>query len=177
MSSVKHFISETRALDILDRIRDGFRARVESFETKAKPCSTCDTRGACCLDAHFVNVRISRLEAVAINDAIAGMNKPLRSSVSKRIDQVIEKFGLDESASDKTYACPLYDRDIGCVVHNTAKPLPCINHACYERREDLPPDELLDEAEFAIERLNRQVYGRSEPQMSLPIAIKQASRI
>ena len=169
-------IGESQALDILDHIRDQFRARVEPYELEAKSWATCDTRGACCLDAHFVNVRISRLEAIAINSAIADLSEPLRSVIHQRIDQAIERFGLEESNPDKTYACPLFDRDTGCVVHHTAKPLPCINHACYERREDLPPDELLEETELKIDRLNRKVYGRSLPQMSLPIAIKKEER-
>jgi hypothetical protein len=159
---------------MLDRIRDEFRSSVESYEVKAKSCSTCDTRGACCLDAHFVNVRISRLEAVAINKAIADLNEPLKSSIYQRIGQTIERFGLDESPGEKTYACPLFDRDIGCAVHDTAKPLPCINHACYERPADLPPDELLEAAEINIDALNRKVYGRPLPLVSLPIAIKTA---
>ena len=158
---------------MLDRIRDEFRANVGPYEVNAKSCSTCDTRGVCCLDAHFVNVRISRLEAVAINRAIAEIREPLRTEIHQRIEQAIERFGLDESESEKTYACPLYDREMGCVVHNTAKPLPCINHACYERREDLPPDELLDLAELEIDALNRKVYGISLPLMSLPVAIKR----
>lgn len=158
---------------MLDHVREDVRGRVESYEIKAKSCSTCDTRGACCLDAHFVNVSVSRLEAVAINRAIADLNEPLRTEIHLRINHAIERFGLDESDGEKTYACPLYDREIGCVVHNTAKPMPCINHACYERREDLPPDELLDEAELAIDELNRKVYGGSFPLMSLPVAIKR----
>ena len=174
MSSSKRFISETRALNMLERVRDEFRESVEPYEIKAKSCSTCDTRGACCLDAHFVNVRISRLEAVAINGAIAELSEPIKSSIYKRIDQAIERFGLDELSGEKTYACPLFDRDIGCVVHNTAKPLPCINHACYERREDLPPDELLEAAELDIDALNRKVYGEPVPIVSLPVAIKAA---
>jgi len=105
---------------------------------------------------------------IAINE----MSEPLRTSILQRIDEVISRFKLDETSSDKTYACPLYDREIGCAVHHTAKPLPCINHACYERREDLPPDSLLDEAELVIERLNKRVYGRSLPLMSLPVAVK-----
>lgn len=174
MSAVNRFIGETRALEILDRIRDEFRSSVAAYEKKAKPCSTCNTRGACCLDAHFVNVRISQLEAVAIIRAVKQMSEPLRSSIIQRINDAIVRFGLDEPSGDKTYACPLYDREIGCVVHHTAKPLPCINHACYDRREDLPPDELLDAAELNIDTLNRKVFGRSLPLMSLPVAIKDA---
>jgi hypothetical protein len=174
MLSSRKVISETIAIERLAEIRGRFRETIATgFEHRAKSCGTCETRGVCCLDAHFVNVRISRLEAVAINNAIANLNEPLRSSIYQRIDKAIERFGLDKSNLDKTYACPLFDRDIGCAVHNTAKPLPCINHACYERREDLPPDELLDEAELEIDELNRKVYGRSQPLMSLPVAIKR----
>lgn len=176
MLSSRRIISETTGIERLAEIRERFRETIATgFEHRAKSCGTCETRGACCLDAHFVNVRISRLEAVAIDRAIADLSEPLRSEIHQRIDQAIDRFGLDGLDSEKTYACPLFDRDIGCVVHNTAKPLPCINHACYERREDLPPDELLDNAEFEIDALNRRVYGKSLPLVSLPVAIKKAT--
>jgi hypothetical protein len=56
-------------------------------------------------------------------------------------------------------------------VHDAAKPLPCIAHACYERREDLPPDELLTEREIRIAELNRRVYGRTEAPLPIPLVI------
>ena len=71
----------------------------------------------------------------------------------------------------KTYACPLFEKGVGCLVHNSAKPLPCIAHACYEREADLPPDELLTEREIKIAELNRKVYGRAEPPVPIPVAI------
>src|SRR5262249_39267295 len=145
------------------------------YEHKAKPCSACETPGACCLDAHFVNVRISRLEAVAITKTLDALGDDRRSNVYRRIDDVIRRFGLnDGEASTKTFACPLYERAIGCLLHDTAKPLPCIAHACYENKEDLPPDELLDSAELAVEQLNRKVYRRPLPLLSLPVAVKKA---
>jgi len=174
MSSARKFISETRALKMLDEIRAKFRADVLPYEMQAKPCSKCDMPGSCCVDAHFVNVRVSRLEARQIVDVINDMPPVERESVFNRIDNAIDEYGLDRDSDNAafTYACPLFHTSRGCLVHDRAKPLPCIQHACYERREDLPPDELLDEAEFEIERLNNRVYGRSQPLISLPIAIQ-----
>ena len=64
-------ISEKQGLEKLRRLKDDFAVRIRlDFENKAKSCMTCETPGACCLDAHFVNVRISRLEAAAIRNAI-----------------------------------------------------------------------------------------------------------
>jgi hypothetical protein len=172
MRRAKQTLSESRALESLKKIREEFRLDIsESYEIRAKSCASCSTRGACCVDAHFVNVRISRLEAVAIRRVIEKLLPGPRKSLDDRIEDAIERFGLEDS-EDSTYACPLFDRDIGCIVHDAAKPLPCISHACYENKEDLPPDELLESAELVVERLNRKVYGRSLPLLPLPVAIR-----
>ncbi len=171
-------ISEKRALETLRELRDGFSNHIcDEYEQRAASCLTCPTPGACCLDAHFVNVRISRLEATAIKNALAAMPSELQTKVSERIDSTIETYKLDEAidTSTATYACPLFEKGVGCLVHTTAKPLPCIAHACYSSPNDLPPDELLDEAESKVERLNERVYARSQPLVLLPIAISGRS--
>lgn len=166
-------LSEKRALEELASMRDGFAARIrDEFEHAAKDCLTCETKGACCLDAHFVNVRVTRLEAAAMRDAISELPPDLQEKVSVRAAAAIEKYGLRSPVDPEiaTYACPLFEPSIGCLVHSTAKPFPCIAHACYERREDLPPDELLDSAETAIAELNKRVYGKVEPPIAIPLA-------
>jgi hypothetical protein len=175
MSSARKFISETRALKMLDEIRAKFRANVLPYEMQAKPCSKCDTPGSCCVDAHFVNVRVSRHEARQIVDVINDMPPVERQSVFNRIDNAIDEYGLDRDSDNAafTYACPLFDTSRGCLVHDRAKPLPCIHHACYERREDLPPDHLLAEQQGLIEALNLKTYGRSEPWLPIPVAIRR----
>ena len=166
-------ISETTALTRLSEIRREFADRIrEEFEHRAKPCSACETPGACCLDEHFVNVRVTRLEAKAISDRLDQLPTELRESVSMRAIRAVERYGLESSGEElRTYACPLFEMGIGCLVHHTAKPLPCIAHACYERKEDLPPDELLTEREIRIAELNRRVYGKAEPPLPIPIAM------
>ena len=172
MSSIPKFISEARALEMLGSIRDEFRLAVDVYEQKALACSDCSSPGVCCLDEHFVNVRISRLEAVAIRNVIDELNDEVRETVLRKVNATVERYGLSAEA-DNTYACPLYDRTVGCLVHGRAKPLPCIDHACYERKEDLPPDELLEQAELRVERLNKKVYGTSQTLLPLPIAIQK----
>ena len=76
-------ISQTSALLHLTEIREDLREGVTGYEHRAKSCITCDTPGACCLDEHFVNVRISRLEAVAIGNVIRGL-PPEKQAVSSR---------------------------------------------------------------------------------------------
>ena len=166
-------ISETTALAKLSDIRREFADRIrEGFEHRAKPCSACETPGACCLDEHFVNVRVTRLEAKAISDRLDQLPTELRESVSLRAVRAVERYGLESSGEElRTYACPLFEKGIGCLVHDMAKPLPCIAHACYERKEDLPPDELLTEREMRIAELNRRVYGKAEPPLPIPVAM------
>ncbi len=158
-------ISESRGIQRLAEIREEFRSDIATrFEHRAKPCASCDEPGACCLDEHFVNVRVSRLEAAAIRKAVGGLPDELRSRVFDRLEKI--------DVNAEFYACPLYQRGIGCLIHNTAKPLPCIAHACYEQKEDLPPDELLSIREIQIDVLNRRVYGRSEPLVPIHAALR-----
>jgi hypothetical protein len=169
-------LSESAGLEKLSEIRERFRRRIsDGYEHNAVSCFKCSTPGACCLDAHFVNVRISRLEAVAINQKLKSLGADKYAAIVERINDVITTFRLDggSDAGQKTYACPLYESGSGCLVHDAGKPLPCIHHACYESPDDLPPDELLGDAELAVERLNRRVYGRSVPLLPLPVAIKR----
>lgn len=170
-------VSESKAIALLDGIRREFRAKVADHEHRAASCETCSTPGACCLDAHFVNVRISRLEAAAIRNALAELPEEIREKVRDRIETTISAYKLDEAidTSTTTYACPLFERGVGCLVHSTAKPLPCIAHACYSSPADLPPDELLDDAEMKVERLNDRTYARSQPLVPLPVAISGRS--
>lgn len=169
------FFSEKQGLEKLDRLKTNFAERIRSeFEHNAKSCITCETRGACCLDAHFVNVRISRLEAVAINNTLADLSHELRERIYRRIEATIEKYRLDEPSPDdyRTYACPLFERGMGCLVHLKGKPLPCIQHACYENKNDLPPDELLAAQETLVDDLNRKVFGKTFGLRMLPLAIR-----
>lgn len=166
-------LSEKAALEMLKRIRDEFSKTIRTeYEHRAKSCETCDTKGACCLDAHFVNVRITRLEAAAIVRELSRLPAAKRAAVHERITEAVDIFGLDGDGSDKTYACPLFEHGTGCLVHNTAKPLPCIAHACYERKEDLPPGHILHERERRIFDISRRTYSRASFPKPLPAAVK-----
>lgn len=158
-------LSKSVGIERLSKIRERFRQEIAAgFEYRAMPCSTCSTPGACCLDEHFVNVRISRLEAAAIRRAVEELDPESRISVFARLERV------EQGA--EFYSCPLYEAGVGCLVHRTAKPLPCIAHACYQRREDLPPDELLESHELEVDLLNRRVYGRSGPLKPIHAALR-----
>lgn len=169
-------IGETKALERLAELKQRFKREVAPFEKAAKSCVTCETPGACCLDAHFVNVRISRLEAVAIDRHLTTLPAALRERTDARRKAAIEKYGLTNGSDvNQTYACPLFEPGIGCLVHDAAKPLPCIHHACYERPEDMPPTDLLTDAEIAVDELDRRTYLSPRPTLPLPIALGQRS--
>lgn len=168
-----NLISRQRAFLKLDEIRSELRSEVSAgYEHRAKSCKTCETPGACCLDEHFVNVRISRLEAAAINNVIECLPDEERAAVRSRIARSIVTYDLQGSPDGK-YACPLYQKGTGCLVHNEAKPLPCITHACYENKDDLPPLELLAASELRVEDLNRRTYLDNRPILPIPIAISR----
>ena len=61
-------------------------------------------------------------------------------------------------------------------MHAEAKPAPCIQHACYENREDLPPQFLQDRVELKIEKLNREAYGEEAKRLPLPLWLEEAGR-
>jgi hypothetical protein len=169
-------ISEKAALERLDAITQRVRSLVrDEYEHRAESCITCSTPGACCLDAHFVNVRISRLEAIRIRRTIDRLPGELRTRVQERIRSAVDTYHLDGKgeAAEKKYACPLFEKGTGCLVHETGKPIPCIVHACYEDPKHLPPETVQTEAEGAIDRLNRKTYGRSQPQLPIPLAISR----
>ena len=113
-------LSETEGLRRLSRIRDNFRQQVRTgYEHRAKDCLTCEVQGSCCTDAHFVNVHISKLEAVAIGKTLDCLPVPKREAVWDRVSDSVRSFQLD-SAGDtfsKTYACPLFEPGVGCLVH------------------------------------------------------------
>ena len=164
-------LSEKQALQKLRAVKDEFRAFIkQNYEHRAKDCQTCETQGACCLDAHFVNVHITRLEAVLIRKELTKFSNEKQNEIYKRISETIEKYDLksDGDTFDKTFACPLFEKGVGCLVH-PVKPVPCLAHACYERKEDLPPDELQQEAEEKIERLNEQTYKKLARWLPLPV--------
>lgn len=171
--------SEKRALKKLQLLKSDFAKQIRNgYEHRAKDCLTCETQGACCLDAHFVNVHITHLEAVAIGNTIGKLPKERQSEIYSRIERTIEQYNLSDEGEtfSQTYACPLFEKDTGCLVHSEGKPLPCIAHACYERKEDLPPEDLLTEQEGRVEKLNERVYARLAKWLPLPVAVIRTNR-
>ena len=63
-------LTETKALHDLQKLKTDYQNFIKDrYEHNAQSCETCLTKGACCLDTHFVNVHITRLEAVLISVA------------------------------------------------------------------------------------------------------------
>ncbi len=165
-------LSETKALIELQKLKDDYREFVKTnYEHNAKSCLTCETKGLCCLDAHFVNVHITKIEAVAIRQTLGKLSKEKRREIYKRAAKTVEKYKLNTSGDtfQKTFACPLFEKGIGCLVHFEGKPAPCISHACYENAEDLPPEKFQTEIENKIEKLNKRTYGNNFSRLPLPV--------
>lgn len=171
-------LDEHKALTLLQRTKREFQSEIKLvYEPQAESCRTCLTPGACCTDAHFVNVHITRLEAVAIKETLRRTPRLSEEQVRelyRQASRAVAKYNLrvraDEQASFRqTFACPLFMKDIGCTVHARAKPAPCIQHACYENWEDLPPESLQRATEHKIEQLNTRVYGAAWAWLPLPL--------
>ena len=111
--------SEGDALAQLQRVKTSYQSFIKlNYEHAAEDCSTCPTRGVCCTDAHFVNVHITRLEAVAIRETIKRtprLNEAGRRAVYKRAGVAVEQFNLSAAGDtfSQTFACPLFDSSIG----------------------------------------------------------------
>ena len=99
-----------------------------------------------------------------------------QSEIYGRIETAVEKYDLKSEGDtfQKTFACPLFEKGAGCLIHEV-KPVPCIQHACYERREDLPPDELENEIEAKIENLNEKTYKTFPRWLPLPLYLSGES--
>jgi hypothetical protein len=121
-----------------------------------------------------VNVHITRLEAVAIVETIRRtprLTDDERRAVYRRAREAVERYGLAVAGDTfaQTFACPLFVKELGCLVHRRAKPAPCIQHACYENWADVPPLSLQWREERRVERLNREVYGAAWDWLPLPV--------
>jgi hypothetical protein len=166
---------EAAALAQLQRVKSSYRSFIKlNYEHAATDCRTCPVRGVCCTDAHFVNVHITRLEAVAIRETLARTSRlddAARRAVYQRAREAVRHFNLSAAGEtfNQTFSCPLYEPTVGCLVHQRAKPAPCIQHACYENWEDLPPMSLQTRAEHRIEQLNREIYGAAWAWLPVPL--------
>lgn len=167
--------NEWEALAHLQRVKASYQSLIKiNYEHLAADCRTCTTQGLCCTDAHFVNVHITRLEAVAIRETLRRtprLTEAARRAVYDRAREAVERYHLRASGDTfaQTYSCPLFEPQTGCLVHHRAKPAPCIQHACYERWEDLPPVRLQSRVEHRVEQLNEEVYGAAWAWLPTPL--------
>lgn len=172
-------IEEAEALTRLRLVKQRFADYINrNYAFRAFDCSKCPT--PCCAEAQFVNVNITRLEAIAVWRTL--QNSPRISpekfaEVFERARTAVDKYRLSNQGDTfkQTYSCPLFERGAGCLVHWKAKPAPCIQHGCYENWQDLP-----DTAEFArverrVEQLNQRVYGdnRDWGYQTIPVWLKR----
>lgn len=165
-------LSEIRALDELEKLKSDYQRFIKiNYELRAQNCETCPTQGACCLDAHFVNVHITRLEARAIQKTLGKLTQEKQKEIYWRARETVEKYGLKTSGDTfaQTYACPLFETGTGCLAHSESKPAACISHACYENAADLPPENFREEIEDQIEKLNKRVYGNRLIWLPIPV--------
>jgi hypothetical protein len=168
-------MAEREALARLQRAKVSYQTHIKlNYEHAAQSCSSCPVRGVCCTDAHFVNVHITRLEAVAIRETLERsprLTEEARRAVYRRAREAVTRYHLSATGDTfkQTYACPLYEPQVGCLVHRRAKPAPCIQHACYDGWEDLPPSSLEARAEHRIEQLNTAVYGAAWDWLPTPL--------
>ena len=169
-------ICEEEALSELIRIKAAYQRFIrDNFETSAQNCQTCPTFGVCCTDAQFVNVHITPLEAVAIKNALEQkLTEKEKQKLFSKIAETIEKYDLNQKGDtfEQTFACPLFTTQNGCLVHESGtKPTACIQHACYQQQEDLPPQCLQDYTEKRIEKLNYEAYGHDWRWLPLPLQL------
>jgi hypothetical protein len=168
-------LEEGEAVARLKRGKVRFQTHVKlNYEHRALSCRACPTPGVCCTDAHFVNVHITRLEAVAIRDTLARtprLCEDERRAVYVRAHEAVGRYGLTPHGDTlaQTFSCPLFSKGVGCLVHQRAKPAPCVQHACYEDWADVPPLDGQWREEGRIERLNTEVYGTAWEWLPLPV--------
>ena len=171
-------LSQKEALERLKNVKTVYQSHIkENYEHKAKNCLTCEVQGVCCTDAHFVNVHITRLEAVDMQKELENLSYAKQLELYERVKITIETYDLkdDTDSFSKTFSCPLFEKGTGCLVH-AVKPVPCIQHACYENKSDLPPDELQAKVEDSIETLNEKTYGKFSNWLPLPLWLQKINQ-
>jgi hypothetical protein len=91
--------------------------------------------------------------------------------VYARAREAVGRYGLGAAGDThaQTFSCPLFEPGAGCLVHQRAKPAPCVQHACYDNWEDVPPIELQWQTERRVEHLNTAVYGAAWAWLPLPV--------
>ncbi|HEV2704689.1 MAG TPA: hypothetical protein VGV59_02120 [Pyrinomonadaceae bacterium] len=168
-------LSERDALVRLRREKADYQSHVKlNYERAARDCRACPTPGVCCTDAHFVNVHITRLEAVAMRETLRRtprLTDDARRALYRRARETVARYGLSASGDSyaQTYSCPLFEPGVGCLVHRRAKPAPCIQHACYDNWEDVPPVGLQWRVERRVEQLNIEAYGAAWAWLPVPV--------
>ncbi len=168
-------LSEPAALARLQRTKRAYQTHIKlAYEPAARSCRACPTPGVCCTDAHFVNVHITRLEAVAIRETIRRtprLNDTERRAVYERARAAVTRYQLRTTGDTyaQTYSCPLFAPGRGCLVHARAKPAPCTQHACYDNWQDVPPIDLQWRTERRVEQLNEQTYGPAWAWLPTPL--------
>lgn len=168
-------LTEQQAAAQLQRLKAAYQTQlIKVYEPAARSCQRCPQPGVCCTDAHFVNVHITRLEAVAMRDTLARtprLTEAQRRQIYRRAGDAVARYHLQPTGDTfrQTYSCPLFEPGAGCLVHRRAKPAPCIQHACYDNWEDMPPAALQWRAEHRVEQLNNQVYGRAWAWLPIPL--------
>ena len=168
-------LSESEGLARLQRGKAAFQSHLKLvYEPSARDCRVCPTPGICCTDAHFVNVHITRLEAVAVRETLERtprLTVEARREVYRRARSAVARYHLSAAGDTyaQTYSCPLFEPGAGCLVHRRAKPAPCIQHACYDNWEDMPPVRLQWRTERRVEQLNREVYGAAWAWLPVPL--------
>ncbi len=169
--------SEQQALAQLQRAKRAYQTQIKrAYEHAAVSCRNCPTPGVCCTDEHFVNVHITRLEAVAMRETLARtprLSAEAQRDVYRRAAAEVTRRNLGASVSGdtfrQTYSCPLFAPGTGCLVHRRAKPAPCIQHACYDDWQDIPPNSLQWRMEHRIEQLNQAVYDSAWAWLPTPL--------
>src|SRR5215210_4555044 len=116
-------LAEQEALARLQRVKASYQTHIKlNYEHAAEDCKTCPTRGVCCTDAHFVNVHITRLEAVAIRETLERTPRLTAEAVRavyERAREAVNRYGLRAAGETfkQTFSCPLYLPQAGCLVH------------------------------------------------------------
>lgn len=163
----------TQALTQLRRIKQRFARYIgKNYGHLAADCATCPT--PCCADAQFVNVHIVRLEAEAMLNTLQQSPRHGPEKVREvlaRARAAVTRYGLTEVGDTfaQTYACPLFEPGVGCLVHWKAKPAACIQHGCYERWEDLPETGTQRRVERQVAALDAKVHGAPSQWLPIPL--------
>ena len=160
------------ALDRLERLLDGVRAKVEA--RRAFTCAGCEAH--CCRVGRNAML-VTRLETEAILDRMERDPelRPFLPGIADRLAETAARLLGEEGPELPTFDCPFLGEDNRCLIHGRGQPLGCVTFMPIEGdRCDHREDEFVAAFEELIALQTAWLGVEDREGELIPIAVQDA---